>query len=173
MRKIFLTGLRGSGKSTVGKELATLLDCPFIDLDEYLTKREGKTIAELVQESGWQVFRQLEKTCLKEACQTLNNGGVIATGGGIVLDAENRAFMQENGRVFWLAVQPEILEKRLRDNPNEGQRPAFSQKSLLKEMQDLSWDRLPHYQSSAHCIVDGERQSGEICELLLTIINEN
>lgn len=170
MRKIFLTGLRGSGKSTVGKELASLLACEFIDLDKYLMSREGKSIAEIVEEGGWPAFRALEKDCLKEASGRLREGGVIATGGGIVLDPENRIYMRENGLVFWLNAQPEVLCRRLTANPNVAQRPAFSQKELFCEMRDMAFERFPHYTDAAHCIIDSEGESGKICRLIQELI---
>lgn len=170
MQKIFLTGLRGSGKSTVGKELAEMLKCKFIDLDIYLMTRKGKSIAEIVAQDGWPAFRRLEKECLKEVCSGLEEGGIIATGGGIVLDPENRAFMRENGFVFWLAAHPEVLSRRLEANPDIAQRPALSQKELLAEMRDLAWERFPHYADAAHCIIDGEGPSKEICCLIRELI---
>lgn len=158
--------MRGSGKTTVGKALASLLDCPFMDLDHYLVEREKATVAEIVSKSGWPVFRRLEKECLADGCASLPEGGVIATGGGIVLDAENREFMRRNGRVIWLAADPDILAARLSDNPDPAQRPAFGQKSLLEEMRELAIQRFPHYSSAAHCIINAEGDADSICQLI-------
>ena len=169
-RNIFLVGLRGSGKSTVGRELAEALSCGFVDLDHYLKAREGKSVAEIVEAGGWEAFRKLEKDCLREACALSPERRVFATGGGLALDAENRAFMRANGLVIWLEARPEALARRLEASPEPGQRPAFSAKPLLEEMRDLAWERWPRYQAAAHCIVDGERASSEICELLRAIV---
>ena len=171
MKKIFLTGLRGSGKSTVGKDLALLLAWKFIDLDKYLMEREGRSIAEIVERDGWPAFRQLEKDCLKEACARNEGGAVIATGGGVVLDPDNRSYMRENGLVIWLNAHPEILCRRLQANPDLAQRPAFGRKDPLAEICDLFWERLPNYADSAHCIVNGEGKSAEICRLIRDLID--
>lgn len=172
MKKIFLTGLRGSGKSTVGKALAAALDLPFVDLDEYLTEREGRSIAEIVAKSGWPAFRKLEKACLAEVCAGISGPAIISTGGGIVLDPANRDFMRERGTVFWLAVDPETATARLEANPVPDQRPAFTDQSLLEEMRGLATSRAPHYHAAAHRVVDGGENVEKICALMLQLLEE-
>lgn len=154
----------------MGKDLASLLNRSFLDLDQYLMAREKMSVAEIVEKSGWQNFREIEKNCLKEACGSLKDGGVIATGGGLPLDAENREFMRTNGLAFWLTASPEVLARRLAAKPEPGQRPALSDKGLLEEMEDLAWRRFPHYFSAAHYIIDGEKESAEICKLIKNIL---
>lgn len=170
MKHIFLIGLRGSGKSSIGKDLASLLNRDFIDLDQYLMARENMSVAEIVGKYGWQYFRELEKKCLKEACGRIKEGGVIATGGGLPLDSENRDFMRKYGLAFWLTASPEALALRLTAKPEPGQRPAFSDKGLLEEMRDLAWQRFPYYLDSAHYIINGEKEIREICQLIKNII---
>ncbi len=170
MKTLFLTGLRGSGKSTVGRDLSLLLGRQFIDLDQYLAVREKMNIDEVVARWGWQKFRDLEKDCLREVCALRKDKPVIATGGGIVLDKDNRELMKKEGLVIWLTCHPEILSQRLLSHPLPGQRPALSDKGLFEEMEDLSRKRYMHYLDSAHYIIDGEKESGEICSLIQNIL---
>lgn len=129
------------------------------------------SVAEIVGKYGWRYFREKEKICLREACENLKDGSVIATGGGLPLDSENREFMRKNGLAFWLTASPEILAARLSAKPEPGQRPAFSDKGLLDEMRDLSWQRFPHYLDAAHYIINSENEIGEIGQLIKKIIS--
>ena len=86
-KHIFLIGMMGCGKSTMGQRLAALLSCPLVDLDEEIVAYEGKRIPEIFAEGGDDLFQ---------------TGAVISTGGGIVTREENIALMRENGLVIWL-----------------------------------------------------------------------
>ena len=98
MAAIFLVGARAAGKTTVGLELARLLDCAFVDTDRHLRERLGRSVAEVVSAEGWPGFRVRESAALREvAAQHARGGAVIATGGGMVLDPENRRFMRAQG----------------------------------------------------------------------------
>lgn len=172
MKHVFLVGLRGSGKSCVGRELARLCGREFLDLDRYLIEREKMSVAEIVTKHGWPKFRALEKECLKEASAFLPQGSVIATGGGVVLDRENRERMKKNGHVFWLCASPEVLCRRLEACPDPALRPAFSNNGLLCETRALAQERFPHYLDSAHFIIDGEKGLSEICAGIMELIPE-
>jgi shikimate dehydrogenase len=132
---LVLVGMPGSGKTTVGRELARLSGKPFVDLDEEIVRRAGKPIPEIFASQGEGPFRQLEHEALTEACA--KGGQVIATGGGAVLWSENRAAMRRTGRVY-------RLRRRLEDLPAEG-RP-LSQAGKLEEMERL---RDPLYTAAA------------------------
>lgn len=114
MTNIVLAGMPGSGKTTVGRELAALSGKPFVDLDAEIVKRAGKPIPDIFAQEGEGAFRDLETEVLKEACA--RGGQIIATGGGAVLREENRAAMRRTGRVY-------RLRRRLEDLPTEG-RPS-------------------------------------------------
>ena len=132
---LVLVGMPGSGKTTVGRELARLSGKPFVDLDEEIVRRAGKPIPEIFASQGEGPFRQLEHEALTEACA--KGGQVIATGGGAVLRPENRTAMRRTGRVY-------RLRRRLEDLPAEG-RP-LSQAGKLEEMERL---RDPLYTAAA------------------------
>lgn len=99
MPNIILIGLTGSGKSTIGKDLAKRLNLSFIDMDDYIEKKAGKTIPELFKE-GEMVFRSLET----EACRELakETDSVISTGGGAVVKTENHSWLKKAGKVIWI-----------------------------------------------------------------------
>lgn len=164
MARIYLTGARGSGKSTVGKLLASQLQWSFIDLDAFLCSGEGKSIAEIVRLDGWQAFRNLEKKYLASASR--EDDAIIATGGGIVLDAENRELMRACGHVFWLHATPEVLHGRLMRNPAHAQRPALTDKGMLEEINDILRQRKKLYENACHWIINAEGDAGQICALV-------
>lgn len=99
-RNIVLTGMPGSGKSTIGKLLAKKLNRPFFDTDEMVIKAEKREISDIFSSSGEEYFRTLETQAVKKASE--QNGAVISTGGGAVLKKENVDFLRSNGEIFFL-----------------------------------------------------------------------
>lgn len=97
---VILIGMSGSGKSTVGKEVADLLGREFIDTDQEIIKLDGRDIPTIFKESGEDYFRSLEKKVIKDVCKL--NGKVIATGGGVVKYDENLYPLKSNGKTFWI-----------------------------------------------------------------------
>ena len=92
---LVLVGMPGCGKTTVGRALAQLSGKPFVDLDEEIVRRAGRPIPYIFQTEGEEAFRELEARVLAEVCA--QSGQVVATGGGAVLRAENRAAMRRAG----------------------------------------------------------------------------
>ena len=135
MTNIVLVGMPGSGKTTVGQELARLSGKPFVDLDGEIVKKAGRPIPEIFAQEGEGAFRKIENEVLAEVCA--KSGQVIATGGGAVLWSENRSAMRRTGRVY-------RLRRRLEDLPTEG-RP-LSQAGRLEEMERV---RGPLYAAAA------------------------
>ena len=99
-KHIFLIGMMGCGKSTIGRRLSALLDAAFIDLDDSIAAHEGRTIPEIFAASGDAGFRVCETAALRRACEA--PPCVVATGGGIVTREENIALMRAHGLVVWL-----------------------------------------------------------------------
>ena len=106
---IFLVGPMGSGKSSLGKKLAKSLDKKFIDTDKEIEKKENKTINEIFENNGEKYFREKEKEFLVNIPNNLNM--IIATGGGIVTNQENREKLKEN-KVIFLNASIERQNKR-------------------------------------------------------------
>jgi shikimate kinase len=158
---IFLIGYRGTGKSEVGRMLATMLKRPWLDMDEELTHRLGTTLQAYVGRWGWPAFRREEKGLLQEACH--RNGWVVSTGGGVVLDAGNVTAMRGCGRVIWLQASPGTIQERLAADPRSMDlRPPLSAASdPAKEIQDMLGRRLTLYRQAAHWQIDTEGLSAE------------
>ncbi len=108
---IALTGMMGAGKSVVADRLAELLGTPVLDLDSAIEERESTTIPLLFESEGEARFREIESDVLQEVCRT--HRGVLATGGGTVIDPGNRSVLRRWGRVVYLYAEPEDLAARL------------------------------------------------------------
>ena len=99
-QNIILIGMPGSGKTTVGRELAAQMNREFIDIDDCVVKKEGLTIPEIFEQKGEAAFRTLEQACVAEMSEYA--GVVIATGGGTVLNPDNMRALMRNGRIYYL-----------------------------------------------------------------------
>lgn len=149
---IVLVGMPGCGKTTVGRALAGLSGRPLVDLDEEIVRRAGRPIPEIFAREGEEAFRNLESQVLAEACA--GHGRIIATGGGAVLRADNRAAMRRTGRVYFLRRELVLL-------PKDG-RP-LSQAGSLAEMYQV---RRPLYQAAADVIIDNSVALEETAQLI-------
>ncbi|WP_334100143.1 bifunctional shikimate kinase AroK/3-dehydroquinate synthase AroB [Thermotoga petrophila] len=108
--RIFLVGMMGSGKSTIGKRVSEVLDLQFIDMDEEIERREGRRVRRIFEEDGEEYFRLKEKELLRELVERDNV--VVATGGGVVIDPENRELLKKEKTLF-LYAPPEVLMERV------------------------------------------------------------
>ncbi|NJK84331.1 MAG: shikimate kinase [Saprospiraceae bacterium] len=123
--RIFLIGFMGSGKSHNGKKLAKALNYNFIDLDDYIEEKAGKSIEEIFQQAGESYFRHLEQECLKSMTQF--DDIVISTGGGAPCFSDNMAWIKKNGISIFLNPSVNILLHRLL--PRTAHRPLLKGKS--------------------------------------------
>src|ERR1700686_257715 len=114
MQRIFLTGLPGSGKSSVGRSMADLLGWNFIDTDDLLAGQGGVPVGQVLTELGEERFRQLKSEMLLAAADS--EKVVIATGGGVVISAANRELMRERGLTIYLQVSVETAWKRIQQH---------------------------------------------------------
>jgi len=111
MKRIFLTGYMGAGKTTVGKELAKLAGLSFIDLDNHIEARYHRTVSRLFEEKGEEEFRLIEQRMLQEVATF--EDVVISTGGGAPCFFDNMAFMKKSGLTIYLKVTVDELAQRL------------------------------------------------------------
>ena len=123
---VALIGYRGSGKSSVGKRLADRLWQPFVDTDELVVAKAGKSIRDIFAQQGEAGFRDLESEVVAEVCKTPEQ--VIALGGGAVLREENCAAIKAAGlKVIYLKCEPEELARRIAADPtSDTSRPALT-----------------------------------------------
>jgi shikimate kinase len=118
MRNVFLTGFMGTGKTAVGRALARRLERRFVDLDEEIERTAGVEVAEIFARFGEREFRSRERDTLERLCAL--DGAVIATGGGVVVDPDNRAAMRACGTIVCLTADPAAILARVgsgRDRP--------------------------------------------------------
>ena len=146
---IFLVGPMGVGKSSVGRRLASRLGRDFIDCDEELTRRTGVEIEVIFDIEGEAGFRRRESKLLLELVAM--RGIVLATGGGVVLLAENRAQLKRNGTVVYLTAAPEQLSRR---TARDKKRPLLQTGDRMARMHELLAEREPLYREVADCSVD-------------------
>ncbi|MDH4078386.1 MAG: shikimate kinase [Nitrospira sp.] len=152
---VVLIGYRGTGKSSVGKVLAARLDRPLLSTDAEVVRLAGQTIPAIVEQHGWEYFRDLEsKVCQELAGQ---NGLIIDTGGGAILRSQNVDVLKQTGKLFWLTASVETIAKRI---GSDTQRPSLTgTKSFIDEIQDVLQDRLPKYQAAGDYVIETEGRS--------------
>jgi len=150
---VSLIGLPGSGKSTVGRQLARRLQLPFADSDHVIEQRLGCSIREFFEREGEERFRDIEEQVLDEL--TLQSG-VLSTGGGAVLRGGNRERLRTRSKVVYLKSMPEELLRRLR---HDTQRPLLQVEDPLQRLRDLYARRDPLYRETAHFVIETGRPS--------------
>lgn len=151
---IALVGLPGSGKSTVGRQLARRLQLPFYDSDRVIEERLGCSIKDFFARQGEDVFRDVEESVIDELSQIPN--AVLSTGGGAVLRSANRRHLRSRGHVVYLKSVPEELARRLRNDSN---RPLLQVDDPLKRLRELFAVRDPLYRETAHFVIETGRPS--------------
>lgn len=144
----------GSGKSTVGRQLARRLGLPFLDSDAVIEQRLGCSIREYFDREGEAAFRDVEEQVIAELAA--GPDAVVATGGGTVLREANRRRLREGGRVIYLRSSPEELHRRLR---HDTQRPLLQVADPMARLRAMYAERDPLYREAAHFHIETERPS--------------
>ncbi len=142
---VFLIGMMGAGKSTVGRLLAHALDYEFIDADAELERRAGVRIATMFELEGEEGFRERESQLLAEL--TARRGIVLATGGGAVLREANRALLRSRGLVVFLDVAAAEIARRTQ---HDSSRPLLNSTDRRARIDSLLEERLPLYRAAGH-----------------------
>lgn len=151
---IFLIGMMGSGKTTVGKELSRLTGLPMLDMDSVIEEQIGKSIPEIFRDSGEAHFRALETALLRyieESPERLGGPAIVSTGGGVVLNEVNRRIMQRLGFVAWLDVSVDVLIERTSRSSN---RPLLNTVDRLNVLTNISQQRNSLYRDAAHIQIE-------------------
>ncbi|MCX5710698.1 MAG: shikimate kinase [Candidatus Omnitrophica bacterium] len=145
---IYLVGFMGTGKTSVGKELAKKTKRHFVDLDELIELKEKRSIADIFSNSGEPSFRKIESKVLKEVSREKNF--VVGCGGGIVLDKDNMKVMKKTGLIVCLKASPQIILKRV---CGYSHRPLLNVADQRKRITHLLKLRSPYY-ALAHKSID-------------------
>lgn len=156
--RIALIGLPGSGKSTVGRQLARRLKIGFVDSDQVIERRLGCSIREFFEHVGEERFRDLEQQVLDELTRTSASSEpcVLSTGGGAVLRAANRTVLHQRCTVVYLRSSPEEIFWRLRHDKS---RPLLQVADPLARLRELYAQRDPLYRETAHFVIETGRPS--------------
>jgi shikimate kinase len=154
VRTIVLVGLPGSGKTTVGRNLARRLSLSFRDTDHLVEERIGCSIREFFEREGEERFRDIEEQVI--AAQEASEPCVLATGGGAVLREANRQALRRSGHVVYLRAMPDELWRRLR---HDRQRPLLQVADPQDRLRDLYSSRDPLYRATADIVVETGRPS--------------
>ena len=164
---VILVGMRGSGKSSVGRELARRLECELADCDRVLERERGTTIREIFERFGEATFREWERETLGSLLE--RRPGVLATGGGAVLDDENVRAMRQSGVVVYLSAGAETLAHRIESDPGSAaSRPALTDLPSSEEVAALLDTRDPRYRAASDVVIDTEgRAPAEVASEIL------
>jgi shikimate kinase len=160
---LILVGMMGSGKTTMGRALAKHLGKIFVDSDEEIIKRTGVTIPHIFDVEGEAGFRQREAISIRELVERENM--VLATGGGAVLEEQNRAMLQQNGIVIYLKASVHDLWQRTKHDRN---RPLLHTGNPHARLSELFQQRDPLYRQVSDIVVQSGRQSAHALMLHLT-----
>lgn len=167
MKNIFLIGLPSSGKSTLGKKLARLLDYRFVDMDKLIEKDQHMTIHEIFTQKGEPYFREVESRILKNTIE--NRSVVIATGGGAPCFFDNMDFIKKSGISIFLDVHHVELAKRIQ-NHGKDDRPLLSgAASLENELEQKYLQRLPFY-SRADFTLSGDSDVSQLAAIVQPLL---
>jgi len=154
LNNIFLIGPMGSGKTTIGRQLAKALEREFIDSDHEITRRTGADIPWIFDIEGEAGFRERERAVIDDL--TRRQGIVLATGGGAVLDPRNREHLASRGVVVYLAASIEHLFKRTAKDRN---RPLLQTEDPRARLEALMLTRDPLYREVADLVVDTDNRT--------------
>ncbi len=161
--RIYLIGFMGAGKTTVGRVLARQLGWFFVDLDDEIERAEGRSVADVFRESGQPYFRELESRLLRKVSRSATR--VVALGGGVYADPDNRAYVEAKGLSVYLETALESIQARVDD---DGGRPLFSGSSQVAE---LYQERLPSYRMAAVTVNTDGSNPEDVASRILRLLN--
>ena len=149
MGVIFLIGMPGCGKTTLGRALAAEMDMPFIDLDEYIEERCEATIGQIFEQAGEQAFREMERQALHEVATM--DSAIVACGGGTPCQHGNMELINQSGLSIWLTTSAQRITERLCLLQEKAKRPAIAHMTdteVLDSVNRQLAEREPHYEQA-------------------------
>lgn len=146
---IVLIGFMGSGKTSIGKRLSVRMKWEFIDMDDFIEKREGMSVTEIFEKKGEPYFRNIEN----ELCERFSEAKckIIATGGGVIKSEDNVKYLKQGGVIIYLKSKPETIAHNLR---NDNTRPLLMCNDKLGRIRELLAQREPVYNRCADITID-------------------
>lgn len=151
---VYLVGMPGSGKSTVGPELARRLDVPFVELDQQIERVAGVSVSQIFERDGEARFRELEAAALVDAAS--RDPSIVSCGGGVVLEPANRVTLRATGEVVFLSVPLDVLRSRIQPST---ERPLIRAQGDLER---LFRERERLYREFAAHVVDASGPSSDV-----------
>ena len=148
---IVLIGYRGTGKSIISKVLADILHCQRYGLDEEITQQAGKSIREIVEQEGWERFREIERGVVEKISSEVRSS-IIDCGGGVVLDERNVADLRRSGKVVLLISSFEKIIQRISRDLRRP--PLETTLSFEEEQRKALSERDPKYRAAADCVFE-------------------
>ena len=166
MSNIYLIGMMGSGKSTVGKDLSKKLNMGFVDIDDDIKAVNEMKMAEIFDNFGEKKFREMESAYFIEKSKQKNN--IFSTGGGIVLKEENRDILINTGITILLETDCDSLLSRIKDSKD---RPLISESNSLEKISNIWKKRQEHYYNACHHVIDCAKLSiDEVVNKIIKIV---
>jgi shikimate kinase len=167
--QVILTGFMATGKTEVGRRLARILGRPFLDIDGLVEASAGRKVADIFAAEGEVRFRELERAAVAEACQVPD--AVVATGGGTLLDPENRRRLAAAGPIVCLAAAPEDIARRV---GRASSRPLLAHANgagdRLARIRSLLAERAPVYALATHTVDTGGLAVDEVVERVRALV---
>lgn len=164
MKSIYLCGFMGCGKSRIGKAAAKSLNMPFVDLDSYIVKKEGMDIPKIFEEKGEEYFRRLEGECLKE----LEDGYVVATGGGTLINKNTAEYANQHGITVFLDASFPVCYGRIKNDTN---RPLVMN-NTKKQLEDIFNKRKEIYKAHSRFVIKAEGTVDSITDSIIKKVKE-
>ncbi len=166
MTIVVITGFMGTGKSTVGRSLADRLGVPFVDTDALIERDEGRPVSEIFANSGEVYFRSAEKRAITSALGF--KGAVVATGGGAIVDADNRALLKAAAPIVCLTARPEVIARRARAEGDT--RPLLSGNDSVDRIRGLLAERADAYGHADLQVDTSDREIDELVDELASFL---
>lgn len=166
-KNIALIGFMGSGKSLVSKKLASTLKCEAISTDEWIERREGRSIRRIFEESGEPYFREQETQAVREVAG--KESVVIDCGGGVVLNPRNIKELRKKGVIVFLAASPETVYQRIKDKKN---RPLLKTVDPQAKIRQLMEERKSLYAQADYTIATDKKSVRQICAEIIQLLTD-
>jgi shikimate kinase len=163
---IVLFGFMGTGKTHIGQELAKKLGLIFVDMDDLIVERAGKSIPRIFAEDGEDAFREMERKLVGELAR--ENGYVIATGGGVIKNPDNVKALGRHGLLVCLTASPETIFERVKDDTN---RPLLNTDDKLATIRKILQEREALYATIDNMVDTSNRTPAEIVAEIVTLLN--